>query len=74
MGRMPSEKTQLVSAKRELNRMREELLSTQARVSQYHKRLTEAERELVEWKRRFDELLKIRVDLPRPTTPQEAPK
>lgn len=65
MGRAPSEKTQEATARREIARLRAELMSTMNDMNQYRRRATVAEQAVVEWKARFDELLKLRVDVPR---------
>jgi hypothetical protein len=61
--RQPSEKTQLATLRRDLRQSDSELRIVRAALTEYRARATKAEQELAEWKRRFDELLKLRVDV-----------
>jgi ribosomal protein L10 len=61
--RQPSEKTQLATLRRDLRQSDSELRIVRAALTEYLARATKAEQELAEWKRRFDELLKLRVDV-----------
>lgn len=63
MGREPSEKTQLANARRENKRLDTELRASRSMTEHFRLRATKAEQETAEWKRRFDELLKLRVDV-----------
>lgn len=63
MSKAPSEKTQLATERRLVKRLRVEMMEVQRSLTSYRLRATKAEQELAEWKRRFDELLKLRVDV-----------
>lgn len=63
MSRAPSEKTMLVSARREIARLRAELKSARDMSQLYRTRATQAEQELAEWKARFDKLLEFRKEV-----------
>lgn len=73
MGRQASDKTMLVSERRMNRRLTAELATLRAGLNEYRARTTRAEQELAEWKRRFDELLKLRVDVTRGSAPAEHP-
>lgn len=63
MSRKPSEKTQLANARREINRLGNDLAMWQRESSRYRTRATQAEQEAAEWKVRFDKLLEFRKAL-----------
>lgn len=67
MGRQPSDKTLLATERRENKRLRQELNALRLVESGYRARATKAEQEVSEWKRRFDDLLRVK------TTPVELP-
>lgn len=60
MSRMPSEKTQLATAKRMIRALQADVRSLAAEVQQYRTRATKAEQATAEWKARFDRLLEFR--------------
>lgn len=60
MSKAPSEKTQLATARREIKRLEAELRETRDNLTQYRGRATSAEQAVVEWKKRFDQLLEFR--------------
>ena len=57
--RKPSPATELRNLKHAYNRMGSDLLRAREDRDTYRARATKAEQEIVEWKRRFDALLKI---------------
>jgi outer membrane murein-binding lipoprotein Lpp len=59
MSRMPSEKTQLATAKR-IRDLQKEVGNLIVQVGQYRARATQAEQHAAEWKARFDKLLEFR--------------
>lgn len=59
MSRPPSESTQLKTARRMLGAAQAECRSLKQQRDTYQARFIEARNEVVEWKRRFDALLKI---------------
>jgi phage-related tail protein len=63
VGREPSEKTQIANLRRELKLLAKDFRVAKDSLTEYRIRATRAEQELAEWKRRFDELLKLRVDV-----------
>lgn len=63
MAKSPSEKTQLTAARRVLRELERERNTLRIERDTYRARATKAEQELAEWKGRFDELLKLRVDV-----------
>lgn len=60
MSRMPSEKTQLATAKSEIKRLKAELQSAESALRAYRTRATQAEQACADWKQRFDKLLEFR--------------
>lgn len=60
MSRMPSEKTQLATAKRMVRDLQREVQTLIAEQSRYRARATQAEQQTAEWKARFDKLLEFR--------------
>ena len=60
MSRLPSEKTQLASARREIRFLTQQRETVKAEREHYRVRATKAEQELAEWKARFDKLLEFR--------------
>jgi outer membrane murein-binding lipoprotein Lpp len=60
MSRMPSEKTQLATAKRMVRDLQKEVGNLIVQVGQYRARATQAEQHAAEWKARFDKLLEFR--------------
>jgi hypothetical protein len=58
MARLPSEATQLRTAKREAKELRDELWQVKQERHRALVRLSKAEDELAEWKERFDILLR----------------
>lgn len=67
MSKTPSEKTQLATAKRQGNEMKREISDLINRCRQLNARNIFLEEELKEWKRRFDELLRLRNENQRPS-------
>lgn len=63
VGRQPSDKTLLANERRVVKQLREELRHANDQRFNYQQRATKAEQELADWKRRFDELLRLRVDV-----------
>lgn len=63
MSRMPSEKTQLTTAKRMIRELQQEVRNVVAEVTRYRTRATQAEQQAAEWKARFDKLLEFRKAL-----------
>ena len=59
MGRQPSEKTQLATARRNIRFFESQMRIVKAEREQYRIRATKAEQELADWKARFDNLLKM---------------
>ena len=57
--RKPSPETELRNLRRDHNGLRTDWLIDRADRDAYRARATKAEQEIVEWKRRFDALLKI---------------
>jgi hypothetical protein len=75
VGRQASDKTLLLGEKRLVKRLREEMREVQDQLFNYRQRATKAEQELADWKRRFDELLRLRVDVTPPSaSPAQEPK
>lgn len=58
MSRMPSEATQLRTAKSEIKRLEGKLAQEGALAREFRVRATKAEQEVAEWKERFDILLR----------------
>lgn len=58
MAKMPSEKTQLRTAKAELAREKDNSRDLRVQRDNYRIRATKAEQECTEWKARFDTLLR----------------
>jgi hypothetical protein len=63
MGRQASDKTLYTTERRTNKRLMAEMAALRAQLEGYRFRATRAEQEAAEWKRRFDELLKLRVDV-----------
>ena len=59
MGREPSEATQLRTLRAEHARLKSSYIRLQDERQMYFSRAIRAEAELVEWKKRFDALLKL---------------
>ena len=57
--RKPSPETELRNLRREFKELRTDWRDARAASDAYRARATKAEQEIVEWKRRFDALLKI---------------
>jgi hypothetical protein len=57
MSRAPSDKTALLTARREIKRLTGELNSAKAAWSGYRERATRAEMDASDWRKRFDLLL-----------------
>lgn len=70
MGKQPSDKTTIANLRRELKEARKNLSERSLSCDQYRRRATQAETELAEWKRRFDQLL-ARTPPVSATAPQE---
>lgn len=64
MSKPPSDKTMLLSARRELRRCQEDLARLRLTAEQYRVRATKAEQEAAEWKERFDSLLRVKISPP----------
>lgn len=60
MSRMPSEKTQLATAKRMIRDLQAEVRNLVDSSNAYRVRATQAEQQTAEWKARFDKLLEFR--------------
>jgi predicted nucleic acid-binding Zn-ribbon protein len=60
MARLPSEKTQLANARREIANLEKTLTTVRGECTHYRARATKAEQALGEWKVRFDKLLEFR--------------
>lgn len=60
MSRMPSEKTQLATAKRMIRDLQTEVRNLSGEVRLYRTRATQAEQACADWKQRFDKLLEFR--------------
>ncbi len=60
MSRPPSAKTTIANLTRAYNQKCKDLNETRYSLTQLSTRVTRAEKELEEWKQRFDELLKLR--------------
>lgn len=60
MSRMPSEKTQLATAKRMIRDLQAEIRNLTGSLNSYRVRATQAEQQTAEWKARFDKLLEFR--------------
>jgi hypothetical protein len=67
VAKAPSEKTQLIAARRQIKQLEYELSGSRLDCTKYRARATTAEKEVAEWKARFDELLKLRVDVKHPS-------
>lgn len=59
--RKPSEATQLRAARREVKSLQDTLAALRGSENSYRVRATRAETEVAEWKRRFDDLLKLSI-------------
>lgn len=57
MSRLPSEKTQLATARRETKKLLLEVSKLKSDMEYYRRRAIKAEQEVAEWKARFDALL-----------------
>ena len=60
---MPSEKTQLATAKRMIRDLQAEVRNVADELRRYRTRATQAEQQTAEWKARFDKLLEFRKAL-----------
>lgn len=57
---MPSDKTQLAAAKRQIKALQKDRTDLASTLNHYRARATKAEQELAEFKSRFDKLLEFR--------------
>ena len=64
MARLPSAETQLRRVRADLKDALSDARRHKVMADNYHTRLIEAEREVFEWKRRFDALLALKPDVP----------
>jgi hypothetical protein len=63
MSKAPSEKTQLVNARREIKELTFRCVELAKSSAEYRARATRAEQDVADWKMRFDKLLEFRKAL-----------